>query len=129
MKKESKKESCHFPGLFAGNWLVGLLILLVVVDICLHISHTVIESEHIVLTFVGILATFIVVSNYMQVKEVKDDFAKQSLELQEELDAIKTELSKKVNAYLRVKPDKITFPAEGGTVKVEVDSNSEWIAE
>lgn len=33
-----------------------------------------IELDNVILTLVGILATFVVVGNYMQVKEVKDEF-------------------------------------------------------
>lgn len=36
-----------------------------------------VSNEHIVLTFIGILATFIVVGNFSQVNAIKDDFGKQ----------------------------------------------------
>jgi hypothetical protein len=55
-------------------WILGILIVLLGIDIALHISYKVITSDHIVLTFVGVLATFIVVSNYAQVQETKREF-------------------------------------------------------
>ena len=48
-------------------WLLIISIVLIVVSISLNISTTVITDASIVLVFVGILATFVVVSNYAQV--------------------------------------------------------------
>jgi hypothetical protein len=44
------------------------------------------NSATIVLAFVGIAATFVVVSNYAQVKEVKDEFEKKTKEIKVELE-------------------------------------------
>ena len=57
----------------ASYWIVGIVIILLGIDICCHIKSGVIvfESDHIILTFVGILATFVVVGNYAQVKEIE----------------------------------------------------------
>jgi hypothetical protein len=62
------------------------VILLLGTDIALHISCEVITSDHIILVFVGILATFIVVSNYAQVKEIENKFDRKAKELEDILD-------------------------------------------
>ena len=57
---------------FVSNyWLFGILLFLIGVDISCHFSRCVVSHESIVLTFIGILATFIVVSNYAQVKDLE----------------------------------------------------------
>jgi tetratricopeptide (TPR) repeat protein len=61
---------------------LGLIIILLFVDICFHICDTVIKDDHIILVFVGILATFVVISNFAQVKDAKDEFAKERARLE-----------------------------------------------
>jgi hypothetical protein len=53
-------------------WLFGTSILLLICSIALNISHSIITNESIVLTFIGILATFILVGNYAQVTEIRN---------------------------------------------------------
>lgn len=50
-----------------------------------------IEEAGIVLTFVGILATFIVVSNYAQVKSIEDKMESEITHLNEELEKLRRE--------------------------------------
>jgi NADH:ubiquinone oxidoreductase subunit 3 (subunit A) len=74
-KKPPKNRNNWFCRLFKNHWfLIVILIVLLAVDICLKISPNVITKESIVLTFVGILATFVVVGNYFQVKEIEKKF-------------------------------------------------------
>ena len=54
-------------------WLFGISIILLGASLFLNVSHTVVTNESIVLVFVGILATFIVVGNYAQVTEIKNN--------------------------------------------------------
>jgi hypothetical protein len=75
--KRSRKFKIIFCRILSQYIPLGLIIILLGIDICLHISDTVIKDDHIILVFVGILATFVVISNYAQVREVKDNFAKQ----------------------------------------------------
>jgi hypothetical protein len=92
-----------------GYWLEGIVILLVGIDICVHLSCDVIKSDHIILVFVGILATFIVVSNYAQIniiegkfQTLRDDFGKireESESLKKNLE--KTELTHKLHLYFQ----------------------------
>ena len=42
------------------------------------------DLDSVVLTFVGILATFVVVSNYAREKDIKDEFSKAQKEMKEE---------------------------------------------
>jgi hypothetical protein len=51
-----------------------IIIVLLGIDICLHIDLVTITDQNIILTFIGILATFVVVSNYWQVKSIQDEF-------------------------------------------------------
>jgi hypothetical protein len=87
---------------FNNYWIIVIIIALMCIDICCHISWNIIESDHIVLTFVGVLATFVVVSNYSQVKEVKDESNVRISDIKNELDhkydKRMTELSDNVNS-------------------------------
>jgi flagellar motor component MotA len=56
------------------------------------------NNETLILTFVGILATFIVISNYAQVKDIESKLEKKSKALEERLDS-------KINEALQVKKD------------------------
>jgi hypothetical protein len=77
--KENKKNYKKFLDL--KNEYLKILIAIVVGSIVFwgiavlayQIGFAPVDPTNIILTFVGILATFIVVSNYMQVKEVKDN--------------------------------------------------------
>ncbi|MDR1542866.1 MAG: hypothetical protein LBS50_00355 [Prevotellaceae bacterium] len=84
----TKKETflSKLQKLISNFWVVFILICLLVIDIAFHISHSVFDSQNLVLGFVGILATFIVVSNYMQVKEIEKVFDKKNIELQSKID-------------------------------------------
>jgi hypothetical protein len=59
-------------------WLSGFSFLFSIIAVCGAFVHknTVLENESIVLILVGILATFIVVGNYMQVKDIEGKFEK-----------------------------------------------------
>ncbi|MDR2410577.1 MAG: hypothetical protein LBE13_21040 [Bacteroidales bacterium] len=50
--------------------------------------HFEISGDSIVLTFVGIAATFVVVSNYMQVKEIKDEFNDKTTAIENKTDKL-----------------------------------------
>jgi hypothetical protein len=52
-----------------------------------------ITPDSVVITFAGILATFIVVSNYMQVKEIKDDFTVKSTKFESEIQKVRNEIT------------------------------------
>ncbi|MDR2809649.1 MAG: hypothetical protein LBB84_03710 [Tannerellaceae bacterium] len=77
-------------------WLFGILIILLGIDIALRISCEVITSDHIILVFIGILATFIVVSNYAQVKDIKEST---NTEIREIKDAIYTKINTEINNH------------------------------
>jgi hypothetical protein len=77
LKKKPPKEDGCIKKLLKNNWfIVGIIILLIGFDIFIRIPIVDIQSSYFgaIMGFVGILATFIVVSNYMQVKEIKDEF-------------------------------------------------------
>jgi hypothetical protein len=58
------------------------------IDIALHISREVITDGHIILVFAGIIATFIVFSNFAQVIEVKNEFNKKATDMKADIQAI-----------------------------------------
>ena len=69
-----------------NNWFsitISFIALFVaIMAICCSVDEDVIiNDQSIVLIFVGILATFIVVSNYSQVRDIKEDFTKKIKEL------------------------------------------------
>lgn len=60
--------------------------------------HIGIDNDNTVLTFVGILATFVVISNYAQVQQIRNDFKKETNklnnlrnEIEEQLNLLKDE--------------------------------------
>jgi hypothetical protein len=77
VEKKNVKEPCcrNIWNLIVKEkkmWMWIILIVLILVDINCHISYKhMFESESVVLTFVGILATFVVVGNYFQVKDIE----------------------------------------------------------
>lgn len=64
-------KSKIFIGIMAGG-----SILLSAISICMNISEIVISDVSLILGFVGILATFIVVSNAVQVWKIESDYQK-----------------------------------------------------
>jgi len=68
-------------------WVAGFSFLLSIIAICcVFVSNrVVVENQSIILIFVGILATFIVVSNYIQVKEIERKFDREIKEIKDEL--------------------------------------------
>ena len=112
---------------------VTLIVVTIVFWICAAIvskwSGFVITDTNVVLTFVGVLATFVVISNYAQMKEIKSDAEKQVNILREEIKEIKKELKKKVTPYLKVDKNPIILPADGSTVQVKIKSNTDWVVE
>ncbi|MDR1983824.1 MAG: hypothetical protein LBQ28_03255 [Prevotellaceae bacterium] len=83
----------------SNYWLLGITIILLSINICFSVGHSVIiDDKNIVLVFVGILATFIVVSNYAQVKHIEDrtnnEIEKIKKEIKDEFNKIKDEFNK-----------------------------------
>ncbi|MDR1221973.1 MAG: hypothetical protein LBL07_03720 [Tannerella sp.] len=72
-------------------WISGASFLFSVIAVCgaFVYKDTVIVDESIVLILVGMLATFVVVGNYVQVKDAKDEFVKTKERLEGQITAIK----------------------------------------
>lgn len=96
-KSEASKADSYLTKHNIPMWLIIFSLICSFIAICgLFISKDVIiHKESIVLTFIGILATFVVVSNYVQIKEIKDsheEFRKEKKvfesEIREHLDYI-----------------------------------------
>jgi hypothetical protein len=73
-----------FYKMLSQYFLLGVIIILLCVIFCCHVPVFSIEDNKIgvILAFVGILATFIVISNYAQVKEVKGDFVSRAARIE-----------------------------------------------
>jgi methyl-accepting chemotaxis protein len=72
-KNVDKKDTNPYHSLLF--WITGLSVVYFVLAVLLnHFFDFGISPDSIVLVFVGILATFIVVSNYMQVQDIKKEF-------------------------------------------------------
>jgi uncharacterized membrane protein len=59
------------------NWfIVGIIIILIGVDISIHIPIIDIKSSYFgaIISFIGIIATFIVIGNYAQVHNIKEEY-------------------------------------------------------
>lgn len=82
--------------------LIIIILLLMVIAIMLYFHFremqvVMLSSESLILTFVGILATFIVVGNAQQVREVKTDMHEELRERKEDLNAKIQELRNEIN--------------------------------
>jgi len=78
--------------LLKNNWfIVGIIIILICFDIAIHIPIIDIKCNYFgaMISFIGILATFIVISNYVQVKDIKEETNKQISSMKTEFDKIK----------------------------------------
>ena len=102
-----------------NNWfLFFLLVILLGFDIYSRISFVCITNESIVLVFVGILATFVVVSNYAQVKDIRDEMAREIKSLE---DIIERQNRAQNDIIESIATDKLQLtPSEIAKVKDEV---------
>ncbi|MDR3226739.1 MAG: hypothetical protein LBT56_03610, partial [Prevotellaceae bacterium] len=88
----NKKDEKYISTIF--YWISGFSFLFSLIAICgaFFYKNTVLTNESIVLIFVGILATFVVVSNYIQVKSIEDRTEKQINSLQVQIDEFENKL-------------------------------------
>ena len=88
-------------------WVSGISFLMSSIAFCYACvsRKVIIDDESIVLIFVGILATFVVVGNYAQVKSIEQDFSQKVGELKYEFDKKsqeqKNEFSEKIKELNR----------------------------
>lgn len=72
---------------FVNNWFLLSIIIILILGIVLFHSIPVIDRGNdisLILSFVGILATFVVIGNYFQVKEIEEKFDKKTRNLEEQ---------------------------------------------
>ena len=106
-KNIKRKKRCRtfkycFIKCVGNHWLIGLAILLLAISIALNIDHSTIAKESIVLGFVGVLATFIVVGNYAQVKAIESQSDNRIKEIEDkfkELEGIFNQLNEISHSY------------------------------
>jgi uncharacterized small protein (DUF1192 family) len=127
--KKNDKHTCLLLKIVGFSFLFFVFAILLRNQFAFELS-----DDSIALTFVGVLATFVVISNYMQVKEAKNEFEKQTTiikaefekqigAVKTELEVINTELKKKVNAYLKIDPDKIILDNQGTSKSFKILTN------
>ena len=56
-----------------------------------YLLGTIIKPENVILTFIGIIATFVVISNYAQVKELENRFTEKETYINSKIDKLNTE--------------------------------------
>lgn len=83
--------------------VVATLFILIIVISKKTLGSNTICPENVVLTFVGILSTFIVVTNYAQVVNIKDEFSQKNNALQSSLKEVNSTIQNQVNAIQEVK--------------------------
>ena len=112
----------------SNYWLFCIVIILVGVSIFINISHTVIDSQNLIIGFVGVLATFIVVSNYMQVKEIEKEFKKKVAGMEKDFDVRMTkteaEFDRKINKDVKDALTDAKFDTIVGNTIISRDFNS-----
>ena len=74
-------------------WIVSILIILLVIDIAVHIPHVVIDEQNLVLGFIGAIATLVVVSNYMQVLEIRREFESKVSGVESKVSGVESKVS------------------------------------
>lgn len=80
--------------------LIGISLVISVVAISFHIAQFTIDNTSIILVFVGILATFVVISNYAQVMSVKNEFTAQVKENKNDIDGLYKKNEKQMFKFL-----------------------------
>lgn len=92
-------------------WLMLILSVLLIFDICVHIDVNFLSENTIIVGFIGILASIIVIGNLTQVYSIKNDFDKKVDDINEtmaRLDEFNTTIAKSVNEmygnYSKSKP-------------------------
>ena len=110
------------------NWLLGLAIFLLFIDIFSRIvdGDIIISDKNIILAFVGILATFVVVSNYIQVKYIENKLAEYKNIIDDKMKAADEKISKKADAYLYAEITGNKIPCTGDKGQISVASNTYW---
>ncbi len=75
---ENKKVTKQSQMRYSCYWILGFSILVNIISLAFHfLNRSIICSDQsIVLVFIGILATFIVIGNYAQVKNLENEFKK-----------------------------------------------------
>ncbi|KAA6303185.1 MAG: hypothetical protein EZS26_000788 [Candidatus Ordinivivax streblomastigis] len=91
--------------IMGNHWLLFILVILLGISISLNISRTIVDSEGLVIGFIGVLATFIVVSHFIQVKEVKSDLLTEIYKIKDSLYAKTKEFEDKLDEEFVKKND------------------------
>jgi hypothetical protein len=78
-----------------------------------------ISNDSIVLTFIGIIATFVVISNYIQVKEIERKFDSKRIELEQLFNTKVKDTECKISSFLHYK--------EAVSAKSDVDAFNSYI--
>jgi hypothetical protein len=123
--KSEKRVFCY--------WLI---IILLGIDICCHISYNcVIENINYLFAIIGILATFIVVGNYMQVKDVKDEFnttvtgiEKKYTEQRNNISSLSNQIDNKIENAIKENNTRIIQSVQYETLSICIDTEEYGVA-
>lgn len=89
-----KKNKISF--FIGNNWLFVIAIIMLGASIISNISCYIVTNESLVLSFVGVLATFVVIGNFAQTQAIKDELKKENEKFQKEIN----ETENKINSIL-----------------------------
>ena len=124
-KLEENIKKNKVKDILSEKWLLAifsiLFIILIVVILSYFLPHKDlfnVENTSLILTFVGILTTFVVVSNYLQVRDIKRDIEKQNLKQQQEFNIkIKNTEEEFKNKINKIK-DSINFQKDSSNLNL-----------
>ena len=102
-------------------WLFLIGCILLAAAISLHISDVVISDKSIVVTFIGVLASIIVIGNVSQVAYIKSHFDKKSNELEKTLKDANEAIDVLKNSYIEVVVELNKLKSD--VVKNHIESN------
>jgi positive regulator of sigma E activity len=108
-KKDENNKSLKtmFFNRCSKYFLEGIIIILLGVIVFHHFYEIEGNDVTLILSFVGILATFIVVSNYAQVKEIKDEVEAYKQKMGSEIASENKKLEEKLNSNIKNLEEKI----------------------
>jgi hypothetical protein len=110
--------------LSSSNWfLFTISIILLGSSVWLNISHIIIDNQNIVLGFIGIIATFVVVGNYFQVKEIEGKFESKTKEIERQFEKKVEDIETKTKE-IEGKFESKTEDIEGKFEKIREESES-----
>lgn len=94
-----KKIKVYITNFLGHYWVILISCILLVASIFLNISHIIITKESIVISFVGILASIIVVGNFAHVSAMKTEIYTEIEKIREQQEAMQLTTDSLINQF------------------------------